>query len=92
MEEGVTHVCNRASKNCVNEGVYLQSSERGLLLDEDLRKRVTFCGSIRKYKIVQRFWNTEISIYNDEKEFQHKQIPLKHARVRQESGAEKVRG
>lgn len=83
MENGVTHICNRASKNCVNEGVYLyiQSSERGLLLDEDLRKRVKFCRSITKYKIGQRFWNTEISINNDGEEFQHKQITLNHARA-----------
>ena len=44
-------------------------------------KRVKFCWSITKYKNGQRFWNTEISIYNDGEEFQHKQITLNHARA-----------
>ena len=81
-ESGVSHVCNRTVRRCLNRAGYhyLQSRKKGLLLRKDLTKRLQFCRKIRRLKLKQQFWREGLSFYLDGKGFEFKTNPQGQAR------------
>ena len=78
---GVTHLSPRTVRRVLNEEgfKFKQCRKKGLLLKEDLDKRLKFAKRCKK--LPDNFWKEGVSFYLDGVSFVHKTNPDKHART-----------
>lgn len=60
---------------------YLQARRKGLMSEEDLRKRLNFANRVRRLGLGAAFWTEGVSLYLDACGFAHKTNPCDQART-----------
>lgn len=82
VEAGLTHLSNRTVRAILNKHgyKYLQSRRKGLLSNDDLKRRLQFARLMLK-SYPEEVWTTQICFYLDGSSFVHKTNPSDQARA-----------
>ena len=82
VEAGLTHISNRTVRAILNKHGfrYLQTRCKGLLLNEDLKRRLKFArNTLKNYP--ENVWRKQVCFYLDASSFIHKTNPFNQARA-----------